>query len=347
MKKKLLVFAPHPTDATSFYRAYGPLSVLTRQYDFEMEAGNEVNWTKFCFVDAVFMQRPWSPAHLNVMNMAQNNNKKVWIDYDDDLFTVPYGNRAFALYSMRSTRDTVVQLLTKADHITVSTKALRDRFVQVLTKVHGDKINTDKIKVVPNAYNEAFTKNRREIKGQNKQLLWRGSNTHDKDMMFYTAPLKQTYMKYMDDWTMNFVGQPFWYTIEQLMAIPNLKPNRVMLTKPLDPADYWKALNNFNPALVFVPLWDCPFNKAKSNIAWIEGLHGGAACLAPDWEEWKRPGIVNYKNQADFADKLERILKGEIDTFKLYHEGWEYIQDVLTLKKVNEQRMQIIKSMWD
>ncbi|NBP04098.1 MAG: hypothetical protein EBU90_29195 [Proteobacteria bacterium] len=347
MRKKLLVFAPHPTDATSFYRAYGPLSVLTRQYDFDIQPGNEVNWSVFSFVDAIFLQRPWNANHLNIIKMAKSNNKKVWIDYDDDLFAVPFENRAYPLYSQKSVRETVVSMLGLVDFITVSTKALRERMVQVLTHCFGEKVNTDKVKVVPNAYNEMFAKDRREVKAQSKQLLWRGSNTHDKDLMLYTSALKQTYMKHMEDWQINFVGQPFWYTVEIMSSIPNLPKDKMLLTKALDPADYWRYLNKLNPALVFVPLWDCPFNKSKSNIAWIEGLHGGSACLAPDWEEWKRPGIINFKNQQDFATKLDAVLKGEVDTLKLYHEGWEYIQDVLTLKKVNEKRMEILQQMWD
>lgn len=310
-----------------------------------MEKGDSIDWVKLSYVDAIFMQRPYSGAHLNIMNMAKANGKKVWIDYDDDLFAVPFENRAFKLYSQSSVRQLVGRMIDTADHVSVSTAALANRMRWVLNQIKSSS-NPDKIQVIPNAYNQAFAVGRTPTTKQNKMILWRGSNTHDKDLWVYTAALKHAYARHFKDWSINFVGHHFWYTVEQMLSIEGFSIEQLKLTNPLDPVDYWKALNNFNPSLVFVPLWNCPFNHSKSNIAWIEGIHAGAACLGPDWEEWRRPGIINYKDQKDFADKLDLVMRGEVDTLKLAQEGWEFVQDTLTLEKVNVLRKDILQKMW-
>jgi hypothetical protein len=43
-----------------------------------------------------------------------------------------------------------------------------------------------------------------------------------------------------------------------------------------------------------VPLHVSDFNRAKSNIGWIEAVHAGAITVAPDFQEWRRPGVINY-----------------------------------------------------
>jgi hypothetical protein len=120
----------------------------------------------------------------------------------------------------------------------------------------------------------------------------------------------------------------------------------VIETEALDPAEYWRFIYMTNPALVMVPLWDCPLNRAKSNIAWIEGIYAGAACLGPDWDEWKRPGIIHYQSPKDFGDKLDMVMRGEFDTLKLAQEGREYVMDTLTLAKVNLLRESILQALW-
>jgi hypothetical protein len=349
--KTLLAFSPAYTDATSFYRSFGPLGELKRQYpELNILKGEEVNWATLAMVDGLFLQRPFSATHAQVIDMAQSNGKKIWIDYDDDLYSVPLGNRAYKIYHNQQTQNNITTLVAKADFVSVSTHQLKRRLCEILNKIKeknvpGAKTNHDKVRVIPNAYNPNFCKYRGQVNQQRKIITWRGSDTHDKDLLVYTSALKQAFSTDLS-WTMNLIGQPFWYTIEQIASIPEIKESNLIVTPALDPAEYWKMLYQTNPSLVFVPLWDCPFNRAKSNIAWIEGAHAGAGCLGPDWEEWRKPGILNYKDPKDFYEKMLAVLKGEINTMKLYEDGWQYIQENLLLEKINPLRKQILDEMW-
>jgi len=114
---------------------------------------------------------------------------------------------------------------------------------------------------------------------------------------------------------------------------------------PQEPITYFKTIYDLRPTVLIVPLKDCEFNKAKSNIAWIEGVFSGGIALAPDWEEWKRPGCITYSSPDDFMNKLERILSGRIDVARERKAGWDYIRTELNLSRVNRLRVKLIKDM--
>lgn len=353
--KNILALLPNAIDATSFYRGLGPLVDLQKKLEFELNLVKEVNWATLKPVDLLFLQRPYKDNHVKILELAQDNGVPVWIDYDDDLFSVPRSNQTHKVYGNQKHQNNIAQMLSMANVVTVSTEALKFKFVEILQMVQkaepnyeGLNLDPKKIIVVPNAYDEGFVKYRQFLKKQphqNKLITWRGSNTHDQDLWEFTPALKNAFSKHLD-WTLNFIGEAFWMTIEELGKIPNIKPTNIVETESVDPAQYWKMLYLTAPALIIVPLHDCPFNRAKSNIAWIEGLHAGAVTLAPNWPEWRRPGVINYDNQEDFEQKLDSFMRGEINGENLYQDGWKYLKENLTLKKVNLIRERIIKRFW-
>ena len=97
------------------------------------------------------------------------------------------------------------------------------------------------------------------------------------------------------------------------------------------------------PSCLHVPLHDNPFNRAKSNIAWIEGSYAGAVCVVPAW--WNVPGALSYTDGPSYYEAIKSVIKGEVDKKKLNAEAWEFIMDTLPLSKVNVERLQIINSL--
>jgi vacuolar-type H+-ATPase catalytic subunit A/Vma1 len=86
-------------------------------------------------------------------------------------------------------------------------------------------------------------------------------------------------------------------------------------------------------------------NYCKSNIAWLEATSVGAAIIAPDWEEWRKPGIIRYDSIEKYG---ELLLNYQSDNL---HEHWaksrEYIMENLTLEKVNKQRVKLVERLMD
>jgi hypothetical protein len=97
------------------------------------------------------------------------------------------------------------------------------------------------------------------------------------------------------------------------------------------------------PALIHVPLQDILFNRCKSDIAAIEGTFAGAACLVPEF--WDIPGTIKYNSQETYYEGMRSVLSGEVNIVEQNRISWEYIMDVKSISKVNELRVNLIKSL--
>lgn len=354
--KNLIVYAPNPLDATSLYRAHGPFSALRRRVpDLLISEGTQFDWRIMKSADAIFLQRPAMDSHVATINLARVNRCPTWVDYDDDLHAVTFSNPTFGLYGKPKIQNNVVEIMAKAHAVSVSTPVLAEKFKQTLEsfKFAEQKdpmwiLNPDKIHVVPNAYDEELLVplDPRFPRQPNKLVCWRGSATHQADMAIHKDAFCRAWAKHLD-WTINFVGSPFWQFIEAVDNIPGIAPERNVMTETLDPINYFDFLRLVQPALMIVPLEDSPFNRAKSNITWLEGLHAGAISLAPDFEEWRRPGVINYSSPQDFGDKLDAFLSGKYDHRKMWCEGAAYVNEHLLLTRVNGKRQVILQHLFE
>jgi hypothetical protein len=123
-KFKLLCVFPNIDDATSFYRGLGPLAELERSGEVEVVITQTFDWPAMIRVNGVFLQRPYKKVHVDIIRLAKSCGQKVWIDYDDDLFTVPMDNPSYFNYSRPEIKEAVKACIQLADKVTVSTKAL-------------------------------------------------------------------------------------------------------------------------------------------------------------------------------------------------------------------------------
>jgi hypothetical protein len=274
--KRLLAVFPNIGDATSYWRGVGPLSKLYMD-DWHIQFGaSQVGWPDLIQYDALFVQRPADPVHVDLIQRAKSMGIPVWVDYDDNLYAVPVSNPAFQHYGRPEVQKTIAACVKMADLVTVSTKALQDCY------------RTDAL-VIPNAWNDyLFPLN--DLKKQQKTVMWRGSPTHDEDVLSWADDLVEMYDEFPEyKWV--FFGGCNWQLLERLKD----SSRRVQMLSGTDPISYVKALEKIRPEWVIVPLKDNLFNQGKSNIAWLEATYAGAACLAPEWAEWNKFGVATYR----------------------------------------------------
>ncbi len=332
--KNLLVLCPVPTDATSFYRGVHPLAALKRGMpELNLHFATEVNHANLCNVDGLFMQRPYKLAHLNILKMAHANGVPVWVDYDDDLFNVPTSNIAHRTYGDKKIQIAIGEMIADAEIVTVSTGYLKERL---------SKLNKD-IRVIPNAFNGRLLRYRKNPDPKREKLImWRGSETHQKDLYLYTKQLVEI-ADANPTWNFTFVGSGFWLTTE---ALPQ---KQVTICESIDPIEYFQLIHKLQPAITIVPLHDSPFNRCKSNIAWQEATFAGSLTLAPNWNEWKRPGVECYENPLEFKLKLQQMM-GFIEnkpgiSSDLVEASWKDMQQNFLLDNVNEAREQCVEDL--
>lgn len=332
MKRSLLALCPDAKDATSFYRGAGPLGVLKRQIpNLNLAYAMEYNWSTFPPFDALFVQRPFTTPHYQLIALAKNNNRPVWIDYDDDLFCVPRDNPAYKHYGPEAVQKTVAMCLHAADVVTVSTPALKRKLLPANPNVF----------VVPNAFNDDLFQGRRPepAKERAKIMMWRGSASHQKDLAIYSHLFPELAKRH-PDWVFQFVGYNPWFVTE------TLPDNQCVVVDPLDPVDFHMYLAKQQPAALTVPLVPNEFNLSKSNIAWIEAAFAGAGTIVPAWEEWDRPGAQSYLNPDEFYHRMDKAMSNPDIQAEHGDKAWQCVQDTLRLTVVNKMRFDVLETLF-
>ena len=283
------IVAPIPSDGTSLYRAWGPFSYLAREVgpSLRLIQHDVWGWPELMELDAMFLQRPYLEEHGMIAKFCKSLNIPLWVDYDDDYACFPewcqsqqseYGNPR-ALSIMHSCVD-------MAKVVTVSTDALTC-------------LKPEKALVIPNALN-TYIWPMSDVPRTNT-VAWRGSGGHNGDLDSVLPSLRILFAS-ESKWKMHFFGRPDW-RCNRLGEVHSYR----------DVFSYMEQLHSLAPAIHIVPLCDIPFNRAKSNNAWLEATSTGAIVVAPDLPEWRRPG--------------------------------KYILENLTLPIVNKQRREILQNL--
>lgn len=324
-------------DATSLYRAVGPLSRLKRtEPDIAVFSTNQYDWASIALTaDVMFMQRPFSKDHVRLMEMVKNQNIPVIVDYDDDLFSVPSSNPTHYIYGKEETKKNVFQCLSMCDQVWVSTQHLKRKIESLNIKAE--------VMVVPNALNfKMFSKGYvLRDEPQNGLVMWRGSKTHDADILKFLPQITALVEKHQK-YVFHFQGGMPWFLERSLSKFKN-----VTTGNGVDPIEYFDMLTKLRPSLFIVPLEDTEFNRAKSNIAWIEGTYAGAATLCPNWEEWNKKGALNYDSEQDFFTKADEFLSKETDPRQLNERSWNEVIANYELDRVNKLRYNSIKKLYE
>lgn len=330
MKKNILCYFPCITDATSLYRGIGPLAAL-RKLDPNIniiKAPEVCTYAELLSADILFMQRPFTKNHLNIIKFAKAMNIPTWADYDDNLFCVPAENPAAETYHAKAIQEAMAEICATVDCISVTTESLKKEL---------SPLNKN-IWVVPNAHNDYLFNKFPKCEEQNAIILWRGSKTHAADLNL-AAEACISLANAHKNWTWQFLGERPWFA--------NYMPqNQVLTTKALDPIAYFDFLSVLKPAVVIVPLQNNRFNHAKSNIAWLEAAYAGAPALVPEFPQWQNPGATNYIDSADFEVQLSNLLRLDDTTrLKKARDSWDYVLGNYLLSDINKLRLEMIQHL--
>lgn len=333
-KKNLLIMCPGRDDATSFWRGVGPLSNLYKNFvyekwDMQLCKTKEIGWSDLIHFDVLFFQRPFGKGHIEVIKMAKNMGIKVWVDYDDDLTSIPFSNPAHRHYADVEIQKNISWIAANADWVSVSTKELANKY-GLLNK---------RVTVIENAWNDGLWPFRPVNSSTSKIILWRGSTTHDEDIDFYLPQMKQVSEEH-PDWQWIFIGQPFW-------KVPDLIKMHGIVDA-MDMPAYVKFISELSPSITIVPLAPNVFNQSKSNIAWQEASFAGSCAIVPAWNEWERPGTLNYSSDEPnsfYQNMKKAIAMTPHDRKKLADESWEHIEAYESLKAVNRKREEILETL--
>jgi hypothetical protein len=298
------------------------------------ELGYGFTWANIINFDILFLQRPSMDAEkrMKLVQYCRDMGIKIWTDFDDNLFDLPTDNRVCDDVTIEVKR-AMIHIMLKSDVVTVSTEAL---------KIYFESLDIANIEVIPNAvnldlltfaesYNEPLTTEGVTV----LHYVWRGSETHQGDLAAYQGQIFVAIQKHEGvHW--NFLGYNPWFITQ---ALPK---ELFTYARGEDILVYFKSLRALRPQVVHFPLIFNAINAGKSNIAWMEATCAGAVCIAPDWPEWRKPGVINYTSAEHYGQLLSEPIP---DAAARWKESRDYIMENLTLDKVNQKRMDLIERL--
>ena len=318
---------PQLNDAVSLYRGVGPLSELHRQIDFTYATAYEFSWSTIAGFDLVYIVRPCTNHDRGLVDMAKKMQRPVWIDFDDDILDVPPSNLTHNFYSNEGVKANVRHILQTADVCTVSTEYLAK-------KLNPFRPVDKPCVVVPNAFpDHLFNWDQKDVP-RNNIISWRGSRTHDRDLN-QAHGFFDSIKAMLPHWKFVFLGEPAYQVHDWFPA------NRRRVIPSMDIIEYFHTFKALGSTFHVVPLEENDFNRAKSNIAWIEATWAGAATIAPyNMDEWQKPGILHSPffgcDSALFTDAS--VWQDAVKKSRAY------IEKNLLLSHVNKQRARILES---
>ena len=327
---KILFLNPDRGHTCSFYRSAGVATNLRKQlgseYTIDVAAWPEfhTDWQSLGEYDIIMMQRPFNPQMLDFAKHVKQMNIKLWLDYDDNLFTVTPENRAWPIFNDPYIQGNIKTFLSIADVVTVTTVDLQEYYLQYNKNVI----------VIPNAFNDTIFDTNRLIVERDDKVVWRGSDTHIYDLMCYGNAISKC-TKEFPEYEFTYMGYYPWF----------FAPSKnIHFEKARDIIDYFAILYNQHPAVVQVPLFDSNFNRCKSNIAFIEGSYAGAVCIIPEW--WGNiPGTLQYKDDDTYYEALRKVLAGEVNIKEMNELAWQWVKDNLLLSNINKLRVNVIHNL--
>jgi hypothetical protein len=321
---KIKIYDVAPKGACSFYRGWGVLSKLHKlRSDIIVEFETGISWNHLIDCDILYLVRPVENNYIESIEMAKNFGVIVWSDFDDLLPEIPEDNPSYNYFTSETILKNVETAIKNSDIVTVSSELIKEYY---------KKINPDII-VIENAFNDYNLKFEKRT-NEKKRIMWRGSDTHRKDLLSCKDGMISINSKY-PDWNWVFIGSNPWYITDEIK-------NSIIVSE-LELIKYNKFIKDIAPAITIIPLVDNLFNRAKSNCSWIEGTYAGSCCIAPDLPEFQKDGCINYDNNFEYL--LEKTIKSKSFRQENYNKSFEYIHDNLLLSKINQKRIQIIEKV--
>lgn len=280
-------------------------------------------------VKAVKVQRQASTQQKEFVKFLQSIKResgfKLIYEVDDVVFKelIPDYNKFKFAFDTEEIRQNCVDIINMCDEVTVTCDYMK--------KIYQENTGKKEITVVPNFvpkfwmgnhYNKRKIQQAYDDNKHRPRILYAGSGAHydidnkvgGKDDF---AEVLDVVIKTRKKYKWIFLGafpppiaeyirsrEIEFYNWTSLMAYPD-------------------AITKINPQLIVAPLIDNEFNRAKSNIKFLESCVMGLPCLVQNMVTYQdAPDFLKFKDAQEFEDKIGKVLgnrknyHGNVETFR-------------------------------
>ncbi len=258
--------------------------------------------------EIVLVDRHWRPdctpemARRLAADVCQQGAKLVY-QIDDDLLALPADTSA-----AQAKRDIVATFLREADGVIVSTTALRARYVS----------QNAQVRVVGNALDERLVvrgASQSGTDGERMVLGYMGTLTHDDDLRLLLPALSEVAASVSVPLELQIIGGVAdAQTLVQLNQLP-FPVTRLTPPSPEYPQFLPWFTGNVRWDIALAPLCDTPFNRAKSDIKFLDYAALGAPGIYSDLPVYAdsvrhgETGLLTANDTASWVAALRSLIE--------------------------------------
>ena len=289
-------------------------------------------------VTTVKLQRQASSAQVEFVKylkqIQQEHGFKIMYEVDDVVFkeVIPDYNKFKFAFDTEEIRQNCIEIINLVDEVTVTCDFMR--------RLYQEKTDQKNITVIPNfipngwmgqLFNPRDIERNYEANKRKPRILYTGSGAHydvenktgGKDDMY---EVRDFIRKTVDKYQWIFVGA----FPPQLADLVEQQKIEFYQWQTLLKYPYF--ISSLRAQLMVAPLQVNDFNKAKSDIKYIEGCILGIPCLCQNMDTYAvAPDNLKFSSVEEFEDKINRILNPKKKN--------KYFQNVHKLRRIGEQRI--------
>lgn len=295
-KLKIAIIANNIDHGLTYQRAHLILRHL-KEYEFVPINTQDLCPSKLLYCDAAIMLHPYSPLQATIAKRFKSQyGIPLIVDIDDLLDNLPSDHTEYGAF--KSNQAHVCAMF--ADALTVSTESLRlkwgtlNKNTVVIPNV-VDMSRYEGLMDIPKPYRSGYT------------IGWTGSQSHRPDL--YNTGFIEGLAEVMRN---NDNVRAHFHNLCPQVLLDEFGSRIIYTNETVDFLDYPALVSTFGWDLVAVPLYNHPFNDAKSDLKLLE--------FAP----FKTPVIAsNRASYSDLSDKFLYTVKS--DTALAWKEGLEHV----------------------
>ena len=328
-----------PDRPVAFLRLAGIIGHLQKQNRMQLHwrtpRDTGVDVEKLLDSDFFILHREFCERHIGsrVIAAAREMGKPIVFELDDLLTNVPRSNRYYERFAL-ITPD-ILAMLREADFITVTSEPLRHYLEEAEPQAKG------KIHVLPNFINPDIwdgAKPPPEKPGEPFVVGWFGTATHDEDLAIVKPAIVELARKYPGKIVFKFWG----YLPENFKGIPGVE--LISGWQP-DLRLFARDVINSRIDLALAPLVDHPFNRAKSDIKWLDYsicyIPGIYSTISPYTAsvEHGRTGWLAENKAEQWVEAIERFMHD--------HKLWRSIAVQAHDEVLQKRNISVGAEQWD
>lgn len=282
-------------------------------------------------IKSVRLQRQATPVQLQFLKFlksgAKHHNFNIIYEIDDIIVKddIPDYNRCKVAFESKEILESCVEMMKLSDEISVTCQYMKDYYI--------NKTGNKKITVIPNypakmwmdGHYDVFKLQKDYQRNKKKpRIAYIGSGTHI-DVMNKTNQ-KDDFAHVVDD-IISSRKDIQWVFIGcfPLACKPFIDRGEMEFVQWFPLLELWKAYTTTNINAVIAPLQNNTFNKAKSNIKYLEAATCGIPGVFQDLVTYK-DAPIKFGTGAELIDQIKVLTKDEGVYMKYSKKAREYAE---------------------